>query len=415
MNIWLMDHYSNPPQDLGDARQYSNARELSARGHEVHVIACSFNHLSHSHYPYELNKRWAHHRFSGIDFTLIGARAYQSNFEFSRIMNMLDFAMTAWLGKWLKNLRAPDLIVGSCPDPFVGLAAALLASRYQVPFILEIRDPWPYAIVEVTGHGKYHPFVFAVDRIMRYLYKKADRIIMLSKHSSDLLVEGGADANKIVWIPQGVDLRMSPRPRPAPDDGVFAVTYLGAHNTWNSLDTVLDAAKLLQKAGDKEILFRFVGAGASKAALMQRASSEGIANVRFDAPVGKDQVCQVQHESDAFIINNRRDGVSKRWMSFNKLFDYLAAGRPVVFGSYTENDPVRESGAGISVEAGNASALAEAVHFLSRQSPKRLFEYGMAGRRFIEDNYSIPVLIDRFEAMACGLTGLRPGYAVERG
>jgi glycosyltransferase involved in cell wall biosynthesis len=253
-----------------------------------------------------------------------------------------------------------------------------------------------------------------VDRLMRYLYAKAERIIMLSKHSTELLVEGGADASKIVWIPQGVDLHMSPQPKPAPVDGKFTVTYLGAHNKWNSLDTVLDAAKILRDTGNKDILFRFVGAGVSKPELMKRAHDEGLDNVRFDDPVGKNMVCQVQHNSNAFIINNRKDGVSKRWMSFNKLFDYLCAGRPVVFGSYTDNDPVRESGAGISVEAGNAPALADAVRFLSRQSPRQLFEYGMAGRRFVEANYSIPVLIDRFEAMACEITGLPAGSANER-
>ena len=47
---------------------------------------------------------------------------------------------------------------------------------------------------------------------MRYLYSRASRIIMLSKNSTELLVESGADRKKIVWIPQGVDLAMNPEP-----------------------------------------------------------------------------------------------------------------------------------------------------------------------------------------------------------
>jgi len=215
--------------------------------------------------------------------------------------------------------------------------------------------------------------------------------------------QSGANTSKIVWIPHGVDLSMNPDPRPAPDDGLFTITYLGAHNEWNSLDPILDAAKLLQESGNK-ILFRFVGAGESKSALEERARVENIRNIRFEDPVAKKLVSAIQHESDAFIINNRRDNVSKHWMSFNKLYDYLAAGRPVVFGSYTDNDPVVESGAGISVEAGSPAALAKAIELLAAQPREKLLEYGRLGRKFVKDHYSIPVLIDRFEAMALEIT-----------
>ena len=223
---------------------------------------------------------------------------------------------------------------------------------------------------------------------------------MLSKNSTELLVHSGADRNKIIWIPQGVDLSMNPKPQLPPDDGIFTVTYLGAHNHWNGLDIVLDAAKIIQSAGVNNVLFRFVGDGSSKPALIEKARIDNIQNVRFDDPVAKKMVYEVQHNSDAFIINNRKDGASKNWMSFNKLYDYLAAGRPVIFGSCSNDDPVLESGAGISVEAGDPAALAKAVQFLAVQSREELFEYGKKGRKYIEESYSISTLVDRFEKMA---------------
>jgi glycosyltransferase involved in cell wall biosynthesis len=180
---------------------------------------------------------------------------------------------------------------------------------------------------------------------------------MLSRDSSELMARYGADPKKILWIPHGVDLLMNPEPRQAPDDGLFTITYLGAHNRWNSLDAILDAAKLVQDAGVKNVLIRFVGDGEAKQGLVERARVEGIHNVRFDAAVPKTEVPEIKHNSDAFIINNRKDGVSKGWMSFNKIYDYLAAGRPVIFGSCTENDPVREAGAGITVRL-NSSPVA---------------------------------------------------------
>jgi len=83
----------------------------------------------------------------------------------------------------------------------------------------------------------------------------------------------------------------------------------------------------------------------------------------------------------------------------------LAAGRPVVFGSYTDNDPVLESGAGISVEADNRLRWPRAIESFAAQPREKLLEYGKLGRKFVEDHYSIPVVVDRFEAMAREITG----------
>jgi len=214
---------------------------------------------------------------------------------------MLQFAVRAWKGEWAKGLNAPNLILGSSPDPFVALAAERLASRYRVPFVLEIRDLWPYSIIEVTGRSKFHPFIQAVDWTQRYLYAKAERILVLSKNSTELMEKSGADPDKIVWIPHGVDLSMNPEPRLMPDDGLFTVTYLGAHNEWNSLDSILDAAKLLQESGSINILFRFVGAGESKPALKERARAENIRNVRFEDPIPKKLVSVIQQRECPFF------------------------------------------------------------------------------------------------------------------
>jgi glycosyltransferase involved in cell wall biosynthesis len=350
------------------------------------------------------SRKWDRQIIDGVPFTWIRACGYQGN-SLARALNMLEFSYRAWRKKWTVNLARPDIILGSSPHPFAALAAARLASFYRVPFVLEIRDLWPYVLTEVGGYSNRHPIPVGVDKIMRYLYARADRIVMFSQQSSELMVRYGASTRKIAWIPNGVDLTMNPTPCPAPDDGQFTVTYLGAHNIWNSLDAVLDAAKILQQEGLQNVLIRFVGDGASKPKLVERAKREKIANVEFLTPVPKKDVPEVLHRSDAFVINNRADGVSRNWMSFQKVYDYLAAGRPIVFGSCSESDPVRESGAGISVPADNPREMATAIKLLSSCSSQELQTYGERGRRYIEQQYSIPVLVDRFEALAAELVG----------
>ncbi len=395
MNIWFINHYANPPSAPGDARHFSHARELIRRGHEVRIVACSMLHLQQSEIvKQEGREQWTHAMHDGVPFTWIPARPYEGR-SFQRILNMFQFAWRTVRLKWAEGLAPPDLVLGSSPHPFAALAAQRIAAHYKVPFVLEIRDAWPYVLTEVGGQSRYHPFVWLVDRTMRFLYARAERIIMFSKNSAPLLEENGAEPGKIVWIPHGVDLEICPQPRPAEENGKFTVTYIGSHSQWNSLDAILDAAKLLQRRPD--IVIRFVGSGSHKSGLMERARVEKIENVEFLDSVPKTQIGELLHSSDAFIINNRRDGVSKRWMSFSKLYEYLAAGRPVVFGSFTDNDPVRESGAGVSVNADDPQSLADGITFLASCSAEQLAEFGRLGRRYIESYYSIPVLVDRFE------------------
>jgi glycosyltransferase involved in cell wall biosynthesis len=400
VNIWMINHYGHPPSAPGDARHFSHARELIKRGHQVRIIACSLLHLQQeSTVDIPRNATCKHTVFEGVPFTWLRAPQYEGH-SIKRVWNMLTFSWRVFQMNWASGMAAPDLILGSSPHPFAALAAERLSKRFGVPFILEIRDAWPFVLTEVGGYSRHHPFVVLVDSVMRFLYRRASAIVMFSRDSQALLERYGADPKKLVWISHGVDLAMSPRPDPAPLSDIFTMTYIGAHNQWNSLDTLLDAAKLLNDTTTNHVRLRFVGSGSERARLMERARVEQITNIEFIKSVPKSEVKKLLHTSDAFILNNRVDGVSKEWMSFSKLYEYLAAGRPVVFGSCSDNDPVHESGGGLSVPADDAMALADAITQLARCSPEQRWAYGCIGRDHIEKFYSIPSLVDRFEALA---------------
>jgi len=397
-NLWIVHHYANTPDQPGDARHFSYAREMQRRGHTVRIIACSFQHQNHEYLPNGPRGNWRHEVHDGVPFTWINASSYKGE-SVQRILNMFQFSFRALNPEWATGLERPDIVMGSSPHPFAALAAERLAARHNAPFLLEIRDPWPFVLTQVGKHSRFHPFVVLVDRVMRYLYRRADAIIMFSRNSAPLLSSLGAAPGKISWIPHGVDFTMSPEPTPVQPGKTFTVSYIGAHNQWNSLDAILDAAKILQLSGDRRIIIQFVGGGNAKPALMRRAAAEDIRNVRFLDALPKKEVSPILHQSDCFILNNHKDEVSKHWMSFNKLYEYLAAGRPVVFGSYTENDPVRESGGGISVPADDAPALAQAMRHLAGCSQSELAHYAAAGRRHILAHYSVQVLANRFESL----------------
>jgi glycosyltransferase involved in cell wall biosynthesis len=90
-------------------------------------------------------------------------------------------------------------------------------------------------------------------------------------------------------------------------------------------------------------------------------------------------------------------------ISPNKLFDYLAARRPVIFASSARNNPVAEAGAGITVPPENPSAVAGAVRRLVSLSPDERDEMGLRGRRYVEAHYSYERLSERLEEALEGL------------
>jgi hypothetical protein len=146
--------------------------------------------------------------------------------------------------------------------------------------------------------------------------------------------------------------------------------------------------------------------------------------MRFDAPVPKRDVHDVMAEADIFLLPLHRGGLYRWGMSPNKLFDYMAAARPIVIAVDVPCNPVRESGAGLSVPAEDAAAVAEAIKSLIALSPEERWEMGLRGRRYVKAHHDITRLAERFEACLLSVvTGermargpdLRRGGGVARG
>ncbi|HIC86933.1 MAG TPA: glycosyltransferase WbuB, partial [Aquificae bacterium] len=173
----------------------------------------------------------------------------------------------------------------------------------------------------------------------------------------------------------------------------------GAHGRANALDVLLKAAKIVQDQGYEDIRFVLVGAGPEKPKLIELAEKMQLKDVEFREPVEKTEVPRVLQESDALIFNLEQVAVFKYGISSNKLFDYMASGRPVLFSVSSGNNPVDEAQCGLTVPPRDPKALAEAVNKLYRMPLEEREEMGRRGREYVEKHHSIPVLADKLEAI----------------
>lgn len=412
MRIWWINHYAVLPSQVGGTRHYSLARRLVEAGHEVTIIASRFNHFALRAVPDGSSsaeaQKYRLESIDGVEFLWIGTPAYKNN-SLARLRNMTVFAARAARGARRMLQAPPDVVIGSSPHPFAALAAARIAKGFAVPFVLEIRDLWPQTLVDIGRFAAGHPLVRTLCRLERYLYQQASLIVTLLPRAAEHMEAKGAAAEKIHWIPNGIDLSLVPPSTPAPELSTFTILYAGSHGVANGLDSVLDAAAWLQRKGTEErtlscpVLFRLLGDGPEKLRLRRRVERENLLNVRFEDPAPKERVYAAMADADAFIATLRASPLYRWGMSLNKLFDYLAMARPIVFGADVPQNPVAESGAGIVVAPEDSRAMAAAVATLVKMSPEARSDMGRRGREFVERHYDIKQLAQRLLSLLEGV------------
>src|SRR6185312_14912166 len=267
------------------------------------------------------------------------------------------------------------------------------ARRLRVPFVLEVRDLWPESLV--AAGGRRGPAYHALGALAKRLYARADRIIVLARGTGDHLAGLGVDPRRIVYVPNGADPTPAARRQSRPD-APFTLVYAGAHGPANGLDTVLDAAALIR---DQAVRIILVGDGPSKSALQSRAAQEQLSNVEFHDPVPKTAMPALLASAHAGLMVLREAPLFTFGVSPNKLFDYLAAGLPVVCNVPGEvASMLREASAGAQAADASPRALANAILKLAQQPPDTLRAMGDAGRAWVGREHGRPVLAQRLDA-----------------
>ena len=307
-----------------------------------------------------------------------------------------------------KQVKKPDVIIGSSVHPFAVMSAWWLARRYKARFIFEVRDLWPQTPVEM---GTIKPNSIEARLLYgweKFMYKKTERIVVLMPNASKYIGNLGINEEKITWIPNGVNLSYFDK---NDDDwesdilktikkngNLFKVIYAGAHGPANGLDVVIEAAEILEKE-DKDIHFFMVGDGVDKKRLMQKAEEMGMTNITFLGEVEKLQIPMVLKSSDVLLHCLKKLNVFKYGISPNKLNDYMASSKPIIMSANTSNNIIKEANAGLTVEPENPQELAKAIIKIKKMVPEERKKFGENGRKYIEEYYNIKKLADKLESI----------------
>ncbi len=367
MNILFLSENFPPERNAAASRVYERACYWVNWGHQVTVITSAPNfpegkvHAGYRNRWYQVEQR------DGMRVVRVKTFIAANEGVVLRTLDFVSFLFAGFFGGLVQE--QPDAVVATSPQFFAAVAGCALAAARRRPFVFELSDLWPASITAV-GAMRDNTALRMIERLELFMYRRAARIVALTKAFKTDLVARGVPADKVAVVTNGVDMaRYAPRPRDpglAAElglEGRFVVGYIGTHGMAHALERVLDAAELLR--GEPAVRFLFVGSGAARERLTSEAARRGLRNVVFVPPQPKETMPAYWSLCDLALVH-LKDTPLFRTVIPSKIFEAMAMGCPILLAAPDGEaaDIVRATGAGVVLAPEDPPALAAAVKAL---------------------------------------------------
>ncbi|CQR74879.1 putative glycosyl transferase [Sporomusa ovata DSM 2662] len=374
-NVWFFHHYAVLPSMSGQIRPFNFGKLLKKSGFDATVFAASYLHHSDVNLINDGRKYLLNNEY-GVPFVFLNTPSSASGLV-ARIRNMATFyfSLLKHSKRYAKEYGKPDVIIASSPHPLTMIAGIRVARKFKIPCICEVRDLWPEAIFSF-GKLKEHSLL---GRLLtageHWIYRNADALIFTKEGDTDYIKShkwdtgngGDIDLTKCHYINNGVNIEAFLKniaDNPIKDidllDNKFHVVYIGSIRPVNDVSMLLDAAALLKEHGD--IQFLIYGDGNQKEALEQRVLDEGLTNVKMKGYVDRQFIPYILSKSSVNILNYSQFKYNwTRGNSSNKLFEYMASGKPIISTIKMGYCILEKYQCGLSLEASTPEELARTI------------------------------------------------------
>lgn len=408
-HVWIVNHHAGHPGHAAGTRHFTLASHLVRRGHRVTIFAAARGHYSGVDRTLRSRDLYRVEVVDGVRFVWLRTTPYHGN-NWRRQVNMLSF-LAVFLVVQLRE-RGPDVVIGSTVHPFAALGGWVASRLRRARFVFEVRDLWPQTLVDLGVMRIGSPGERVLRALEAFLVRRASTVITLLPGMHSYLAEQSLPTHHLVYIPNGADVASftvgaedaEPSETVAAcldavrrfrSEGRFVIGYLGAFGRVNRVDLIAQASAIAEARLPGRVGVVLVGDGPERPAVERAAGT----TAKVLRPIPRQAVPLVLHELDAAVVHTTYTPVYRYGISFNKLFEYMAAAKPVVFACDTAFDPVRKVGAGITVEPDDAARMADAFLSLAGTSTAALESMGEAGRAFVIREHDAERLGDRLAAI----------------
>ena len=402
MRILYLSQYFPPEVGATQTRAYEMARHLVQAGHQVTMLTEVPNHPS-GIVPDEYRGKWFQREsLEGIDVLRIWVKASPAKSFRNRMLFYLSYMFNATLVGLLKAKGPFDVVYVTSPPLFVGGAGLALSALKRTRLVFEVRDLWPESAVALGELSSPRAIAWAT-RLEELCYNKAMRIVVVTNGIEARLQERGYGP-KLALIPNGSNTALF---RPSPEAGrrlrqelglgsQFVVLYAGIHGLAQGMETLAEAARLLQDRPD--VHFLLVGEGPKKLDLAILREEYGLQNLTMFSERPMADMPAFLSAANVALVPLRKHALFEGALP-SKMFDAWACGCPIILSIAGEAQRVlEEAQGGLYAEPEDAAGIAAAIMRL-RANPDEAAAMGMNGRRYVEAHYSRQRMAQRLEAL----------------
>ena len=373
MRVWIVNYYTSP--DCSNPRYLQFAKYFMAKGWEVTTFYARFQ-------GEKGKDMFAREKFGGLDFVRVEAMRYGRN-SLKRMYSIWKFAHD--ICKHAKEFEKPDVVLHNVHAPF-DYPIVKAAKKVGAKYVSEVWDLWPDNFANFGMVSRKNPAMKFFYRIERWIYEQADQLVFTIPGALQYIQDKGwttktggkIDMNRVHYINNGVDLLQFDHDRdcyPRNDEDlnrtdIYKVIYLGAISFANHVQMLIDTAALLQN--DTNYHFFIYGDGVYRESLEKYVAETGIKNVHFkEKRIPFCEVAWVVSQATVNIMTYEK-GFGYMGVSSGKMFQYLAAGKPIVCNiKIAFDDVITDNDLGVALDIETPEAFAQAIRNCAEQTIHR--------------------------------------------
>ena len=365
---WLiLTQYYPPELGAPQIRLRCLAKELRQHGFDVEVLTAMPNYPKGEIFPgYPTRKFSLREEIDGVRVRRVWIYPGSGKSPFIRLLNYFSFTFSALLAVLFG--RRPDVMFVESQPLSLGIVGLLMKWVRGVPYVYNVPD-LQIDVARQLGFIKNENFLQLAFSLENLFLKKSWKVSTVTHRFIDHFQDRGLPRTQITFLPNGADTHFL-YPKPACSDlldrwnltGKKIFVYVGTHAYYHGLDTVINAAKLLQEQSN--VAFLMIGSGPERQRIIELAQTLRLQNVIFDqSPYGEmNNLYSICYASIATL----RDVEVAKAMRLSKIFPSLSCGVPVIYSGHGEAaDVISTHQCGICVRPEDPEKLAAAINRLA--------------------------------------------------
>ena len=377
------------------------ARELVKQGFDVEVLTGFPNYPGGKLYPGYKLRLLQREFIDGVNISRVPLYPNHDQSVFKRVLNYSSFAASAMF-YGLFVAKRPDIIYAYHPPLTIGITAGILRTFRRIPVVYDVQDMWPDTL-RATGMVKNARVLQIVSLICNWVYRRADRIVVLSPGFKRLLLQRGVPDLKISviynWADEASLALQTLKPRSEfVKQNQFCILFAGNMGKAQALGTVLQAAELLQQQGSR-VCWVMLGGGVELESLKLEASNRELKNVVFLPAVPMAEAGAYMHAVDVLLVHLRKDPLFEITIP-SKTQAYMAAGKPILMAvDGNAAELIKQSEGGMVADSENPQILANVAQAFANTDSDTLKVMGQKNKAFYQQHLALEVGVRGFSEL----------------